>query len=133
MMAVPPSWMSPSEIQGGFSPLDVEEDYTWLEEGRSASRHRLLFNMLALFPDEMIDDLVSTERMDFYLDKTGSISSVHLRDKVQRYILSSDAERVRVEYFHELIEWTMATDHRHTTSLVTSLVTSLSLVTGLLG
>ena len=81
-----------------------------LEEGRSASRHRLLFNMLALFPDEMIDDLVSTERMDFYLDKTGSISSVHLRDKVQRYILSSDAERVRVEYFHELIEWTMATD-----------------------
>ena len=110
MMAVPPSWMSPSEIQGGFSPLDVEEDYTMLEEGRSASRHRLLFNMLALFPDEMIDDLVSTERMDFYLDKTGSISSVHLRDKVQRYILSSDAERVRVEYFHELIEWTMATD-----------------------
>ena len=110
MMAVPPSWMSPSEIQGGFSPLDVEEDYTMLEEGRSASRHRLLFNMLALFPDEMIDDLVSTERMDFYLDKTGSISSVHLRDKVQRYILSSDAERVRVEYFHELIEWTMAAD-----------------------
>ena len=110
MMAEPPSWMTMSEIDGGWTPYDVVDDYGFLENAGVPWRHRQLFNMLIRFPAETLDSEVSEEQMDFYLHKTGSLSAEHLRDKVMRYGLASNAERANEEYMLDLIKLPTTTD-----------------------
>ena len=109
-MAEPPSWMTMSEIDGGWTPYDVVDDYGFLENAGVPWRHRQLFNMLIRFPAETLDSEVSEEQMDFYLHKTGSLSAEHLRDKVMRYGLASNAERADEEYMLDLIKLPTTTD-----------------------
>jgi len=66
-------------------------------------------NMLVLNPDEMQGDEWD-ERMEFYLQKTGSIDVEHLIHKVQLYVKARDEQRANDEFMCDLMSFVRPED-----------------------
>ena len=70
-------------------------------------------NMLVLNPDEMQGDEWDDtwkERMEFYLQKTGSITVEHLIHKVQLYVKARDEQRANDEFMCDLMSFASPED-----------------------
>ena len=75
-MADPPPWMSMAESEGAWYPdQDCKVAYLQLEAAGAPARHRLLMNMLLLYPSEYSMDERDPDMMDFYLEKTPTLRS----------------------------------------------------------
>ena len=113
-MLDPPLWMGSSEIEASLRPgEDCEYTYNQYEATGCNIRHVLLMNMLVLNPDEMQGDEWDDtwkERMEFYLQKTGSISVEHLIHKVQLYVKARDEQRANDEFMCDLMSFASPED-----------------------
>ena len=109
-MLDPPLWMESSEIEASLRPgEDCEYAYNQYEATGCNIRHVLLMNMLVLNPDEMQGDEWD-ERMEFYLQKTGSIDVEHLIHKVQLYVKARDEQRANDEFMCDLMSFVRPED-----------------------
>ena len=113
-MLDPPLWMESSEIEASLRPgEDCEYAYNQYEATGCNIRHVLLMNMLVLNPDEMQGDEWDDtwkERMEFYLQKTGSITVEHLIHKVQLYVKARDEQRANDEFMCDLMSFASPED-----------------------
>ena len=113
-MLDPPLWMESSEIEASLRPgEDCEYAYNQYEATGCNIRHVLLMNMLVLNPDEMQGDEWDDtwkERMEFYLQKTGSIDEEHLIHKVQLYVKARDEQRANDEFMCDLMSFASPED-----------------------
>ena len=79
------------------------EAYLQLEAAGAPARHRLLMNMLLLYPSETkVDTARNQDMLDFYMEKTGSVSAEHLQHKLQLYNDATDEKRRDDEYMCDL-------------------------------
>ena len=102
--------MESSEIEASLRPgEDCEYAYNQYEATGCNIRHVLLMNMLVLNPDEMQGDEWD-ERMEFYLQKTGSIDVEHLIHKVQLYVKARDEQRANDEFMCDLMSFVRPED-----------------------
>ena len=106
--------MESSEIEASLRPgEDCEYAYNQYEATGCNIRHVLLMNMLVLNPDEMQGDEWDDtwkERMEFYLQKTGSITVEHLIHKVQLYVKARDEQRANDEFMCDLMSFASPED-----------------------
>ena len=106
--------MGSSEIEASLRPgEDCEYAYNQYEATGCNIRHVLLMNMLVLNPDEMQGDEWDDtwkERMEFYLQKTGSIDEEHLIHKVQLYVKARDEQRANDEFMCDLMSFASPED-----------------------
>ena len=92
-----------AESEGAWYPdQDCKVAYLQLEAAGAPARHRLLMNMLLLYPSEYSMDERDPDMMDFYLEKTGTVSATHLQHKLQLYNDATDEQRHDDEYMCDL-------------------------------
>ena len=92
--------MTKSEVEALWKPEDdLEGEF---ESQESATARRMLMNYLIFNPTEIADWQEETDRASWYRCTTGSLTLLHLRDKVEQYKSATYEERGSEDWMDQL-------------------------------
>ena len=103
-----PAWMTKSEVEALWKPEDdLEGEF---ESQESATARRMLMNYFIFNPTEIDDWQEESDRASWYRCTTGSLTLLHVRDKVEQYKSATCAERGSGDWMDRLFaaSWTSA-------------------------
>ena len=103
-----PLWITASEWNARWRPEEpFEEEF---QEQPLHSARRMLMNYFVFYPAEIADWVPESDRTTWYLNTTGSLTLLHLRDKVETYMCSTSTQRGSEDWMRELFTetWTGA-------------------------
>ena len=100
--------MTTSEFNARWRPEEpFEEEF---QEQPLHSARRMLMNYFVIYPLEIVDWAPESDRTTWYLNTTGSLTLLHLRDKVKTYMEATSTQRGSEDWMRELFTetWTGA-------------------------